>query len=259
MTFWAVDVNGNRLGIVRADRGEDLATLARCALRRERGALDVSDGVAAFRGESSDLHFAFCNPDGSEEQFCGNALLAIAALWGPPGGAELQVRARAKSVPRAALRCEDRRVRLTVRLDAPIGSRRLKTELGEGVNVDVGTPHLVIRSSATAGVEEGVGRKLVARTGLNVTLCTVDGDVVNARTFERGLWHETASCGSGAIAIGAALTNGRARRWLIRYTGGEYLCETRREGGALDATLSIVSTTVAVRRECLRAQRSPVR
>lgn len=75
--------------------------------------------------------------------------------------------------------------------------------------VDSGAPHLVIFSEETpklnvaqAGLKKSYDKRLPCRSNVNFAL--FENDVLQLRTFERGVEDETFSCGTGATATALA-------------------------------------------------------
>lgn len=250
--FCAIDVLGNRLGLIRAPAGTDLARVARNVVRREAGASDVADGVAAFACAQGQVEFAFCNPDGSPERFCGNALLGLTSLLRPSPELALRVHDQAGIARSVELHYRPGEASLLVGLDA-LPATTIETEVGPGVVLDVGTPHIVVRTEAVGLLDAARIWAVVERENKNLTLYEGGDGQLRACTFERGLTHMTAACGSGAIAAGVANAMGSAGGWSIRFPGGAYGFELRLAGRSMRVCLSIENAAVTVGRGCFEA------
>jgi diaminopimelate epimerase len=221
------------------------AGLARAACDRHRGL--GADGLlrAALAGS---LSFELRNADGSEAEMSGNGLrcLVHAAIdegcvqegdsykvLTPAGAREVVVRQRRPGWMWAS---------------SEMGAPEVRGEphacnVGNGqLLVDVGNPHLVVLGPDPASVDvPGLGRQLSSALGsstggLNVEFVALGPgpDVLTMRVWERGVG-ETEACGTGSVAVAAAL-----RFWgrvgpkvTVRQPGGEVEVELRTDGTAV--------------------------
>lgn len=171
------------------------------------------------------------NPDGSVAEMSGNGT-RIAAAWlaRRTGAEEVVVRAGGRAVRVRALGGD--------RYEQAIGRVRVG-EPGEAagvrfVPVDVGNPHAVVEGDPDELPRIGplleTHRRFPGRT--NVQVARVEGSGrVRARVWERGAG-ETASSGSSAVAVAAALVGDGET--TVSFPGGDLL--VRIEGG--EATLT---------------------
>jgi diaminopimelate epimerase len=166
------------------------------------------------------------NADGSQAELSGNAT-RIAAAW----------LARETGTDAVTIVAGPREVRVRFRADGlaeqDVGEVRVgEPEDLEGVRftpVDVGNPHAVVRGDPAGVTRLGplleTHPRFPQRT--NVQVARVDGDGrVTARVWERGVG-ETASSGTGAVAVAAACIG--AGETVVRFPGGELT--VRIEGG----------------------------
>jgi diaminopimelate epimerase len=177
----------------------------------------VKAGAAGYTGVDPDLWFMdYRNADGSIAEMCGNGLRVFARYLAEEGlssDAELTIATRAGL--RWAKLFDDGRVtvgmgRVTTgpRTTGTLGSRTY-----EGVEVDVGNPHLVAMVATAQDVSDAELRdpftadQDVFPHGVNFELVHVVGAKhAVMRVLERGVG-ETEACGTGAVAV-ARVVNG---------------------------------------------------
>ena len=185
---------------------------------RVRASVDDTDGILEVFGHGDDwVDIGIWNPDGSRAEMSGNGT-RIAARW-------LAARTDAGEV---VVRVGPREVRARM-LDGDLVEQDLgKVQVGEPeevdgirfVAVDVGNPHAVVDGDPAQlpviGPKLEVHPRFPRRTNVQVARIVAPG-VVEARVWERGAG-ETASSGSSAVAVAAALGVSPA---TIRFPGGE--------------------------------------
>ena len=189
-------------------------------LTPERVRLNVgdADGMLEVFAHGDDwIDIAIWNPDGSRAEMSGNGT-RIAARW-------LAERTAATDV---TVRVGPREVHARM-LDGGLVEQDLGTvhvrapeDIGgvTVVAVDVGNPHAVVQGDPAQlpvlGPKLEVHPRFPRRTNVQVARIVEPG-VVEARVWERGAG-ETASSGSSAVAVAAALGVSPA---TIRFPGGE--------------------------------------
>lgn len=182
-----------------------------------RAAVGDADGILeVFRRGDDWVEIAIWNPDGSRAEMSGNGT-RIAARWlaEQTGAAEVAVRVGPREV----------RARM-------LGGALVEQDLGEvtvgepeeieGVRfvaVDVGNPHAVVEGDPAdlprLGPMLEVHERFPRRTNVQVAR-RVGEHEVEARVWERGAG-ETASSGSSAVAVAAALGVSPV---TVRFPGG---------------------------------------
>ena len=185
---------------------------------RVRAEVGDTDGILEVFAHGDDwIDIAIWNPDGSRAEMSGNGT-RIAARWlaVETGAAEITVRVGPREV----------RARMLEGglVEQALGAVQVgEPELLDDVNVtpvDVGNPHAVVNGDPARLPELGprleVHPRFPRRTNVQVARVVAPG-VIEARVWERGA-QETASSGSSAVAIAAALGVSPA---TIRFPGGE--------------------------------------
>jgi diaminopimelate epimerase len=182
-----------------------------------RAQVGDADGILeVFRAGDDWMEIAIWNPDGSRSEMSGNGT-RIAASWlaARTGSDEVVVRVGPREVKAEMLGGD------LVRQD--LGEITVgEAEEIEGIRfvpVDVGNPHAVVEgdpaSLSTVGPLLEVHPRFPRRTNVQVAR-RVAADAVEARVWERGVG-ETASSGSSAVAVAAALGLPVA---TVRFPGG---------------------------------------
>ena len=165
------------------------------------------DGIILLQcSEVADVRMRFFNPDGEEQDMCGNGARCL-ARWAFDLGATA---ARLTIETDAGLVSADvlgNKVRLV--LTQPTQARE-NVEVDEGKSVDfvnTGVPHAVMLVDDVASVNvPKVGTFLrnhtaFAPAGTNANFVQVESDgALSIRTYERGVEAETLACGTGAAA-----------------------------------------------------------
>ncbi len=188
-----------------------------------------ADGLVVVEAGSraGAVRFHFFNNDGGRAAMCGNAALCATRLaayleLAPPDGMLLETDSgcyRTRCLPGS-----DHRAEIELGPVAPPQAHPVKLEDPEGPAhlVVVGVPHLVVQVPEVAAVElEKRGRALrwdpaLAPQGANVNFVSPtpqhaagesasDAPSWRMRTYERGVEGETLACGTGAVAVAAAL------------------------------------------------------
>ena len=175
-----------------------------------------TDGILEVLGRGEDwIEIAIWNPDGSRAGMSGNGT-RIAARW----------LAERTGAERVTVRVDGREVQARM-LDGPLVEQDLgpivvgAPEEAAGVRftaVDVGNPHAVVEGDPADLPRIGplleAHERFAERTNVQVAQWT--GDEIVARVWERGAG-ETASSGSSAVAVAAALGAGTV---TVRFPGG---------------------------------------
>lgn len=202
------------------------------------------DGIILIQpSDAADLRMRFFNPDGNEQDMCGNGARCFARLAHDLGAApaKMDIETRAGMV-HAEVAGSRIRLRLTDPSDWRMG---LDAGLDWPVDfVNTGVPHAVVRVDALDALDlPKLGKQLrhhplFAPEGTNANFVKIEADAtLSLRTYERGVEGETLACGTGAAA--AALVAAR-HGWVelpvaVHCAGG---CDLVIDSGAAGTTLS---------------------
>jgi diaminopimelate epimerase len=194
---------------------EDKTFIRRIASRRTGIGCD---GILLLQpSETADFRMRFINPDGGEQDMCGNGARCIArmAFDREIASANMKIETGAGIVHAEILND-------LVRLDLTDPSdlqRNLPVELEWDIDfVNTGVPHAVAWVEELHSVDLPViGRELREHRlfepgGTNADFARVEADgSLSVRTYERGVEAETLACGTGAAAVAVLAA---ARGWV---------------------------------------------
>jgi diaminopimelate epimerase len=198
-----------------------------------------SDGILLLQpSETAQFRMRFINPDGGEQDMCGNGARCIARFAFDLGVAGKQMDIETGAGPvRAEMNGELVRLGLTdptdLRLDLPVG-------LDWPVDfINTGVPHAVAWVEDVRTVDITAygpvlrSHELFQPKGTNANFARVEADsTLSIRTYERGVEAETLACGTGAAAV-AVLAAKRGRVKLpvtVHCVGGHDLVINRVRG-----------------------------
>ena len=203
-------------------------------LRAVRGA-----HVPEWKGDPDAWFIDDRNADGSIAEMCGNGLRVFLRYLAEEGLIEpdSDVRVGTRAGERGGRLLPDGRVRVWMgqpRLEAGAYGVRIGERTWPAMYADLGNPHLVVlldEASELAGLDlrdqPGWTPEGDFPTGVNIEFA-VPGDVTAMRVWERGVG-ETFSCGTGTVAVAAAVA---ARAGM---TAGSFIIEP--PGGSLTVDL----------------------
>lgn len=180
-----------------------------------------ADGLVLLSPEPDGaVRMIYFNADGSRAELCGNAALCstrLAATLGMAEGAVLRLRTDSGVVES---RCVGPGWVAEIRLPdigapEPVEGVTLAPSEQRMARITVGVPHLVVLVDDAASVSV-MDRGAMLRMdpvfqpdGVNVNFVARAGPAVEAawtmRTYERGVEGETLACGTGTVAVAAAL------------------------------------------------------
>lgn len=164
-----------------------------------------ADGVLLLENTTkADYRMHYFNSDGSRGEMCGNGARALAwfahlhNLWDTTGefiadDGKHQVFREKES--------------FGVTLNVESAGQKVDLDDGEvGWMINTGVPHLVLFTGDVASenvIERGHRLRYDARftpAGINVDFVQVNDDILQMRTYERGVEQETLACGTGVTA-----------------------------------------------------------
>jgi diaminopimelate epimerase len=166
------------------------------------------DGIILLQPSgSADFRMRFINPDGGEQDMCGNGARCIARLAFDRGiaPASMKIKTGAGIVHAEVL---DDMIRLD--LTGPTDLRLdVAVDLEWPVDfVNTGVPHAVVWVDDVLAVDLPVFGSMLRYhkhfepTGTNANFARVEADgILSMRTYERGVEAETMACGTGAAAV----------------------------------------------------------
>ena len=190
-------------------KGVNVKKLARQVCERTTGI--GADGLILLgTSKKADYKMRIINADGSEAEMCGNGARCLAAYI----VREKKPRKKIFTVETLAgiLEAEAKGETARVRLSDPRDYRpnqKIKLD-GRTLNVhyiDTGVPHVILYVQDLAQTDiAGIGRKIrfhdaFLPRGANVNFVEYDSEeLVECRTYERGVEDETKACGTGSVA-----------------------------------------------------------
>lgn len=198
MTVTKYSANGNDFVMITANKKLDRSALAVKLCHRQNGV--GADGLVVVVPHAEyDFEWEFYNADGSEAAMCGNASRAVAHFAHEKGIAK---DTKAEFLTAAGvIRATINGLYVVSDMTTPDIQRQDIEEYGQTWwLIDSGVPHLVcIRKDIEIfDIEEA--RRLRHKYNCNVNICTLDGDTMYVRTYERGVENETLACGTGIVA-----------------------------------------------------------
>jgi diaminopimelate epimerase len=237
MEFWKMNGSGNDFILIDNREGQvaekDMSRLVRSVCRR-RESVGADGMIFVERSVQHDFSWRFFNADGGEAEMCGNGGRCVArfaylrGISGPElsfdtlaGTISAHVSGRIVKVmmPRPSGHRQD--------IDLPLRSGWLSVDF-----INTGVPHVVVQVEALSShpvVEHGRTIRYDSHfepAGTNANfMAVIRQDLIEVRTYERGVEDETLACGTGAIA--SALTaSARAlvkSPVMVKTKGGEIL------------------------------------
>lgn len=201
-----------------------------------------ADGLMVFdQSARADYRMRIINADGSEAEMCGNGARCMAAYI------VRHKRPRKKTFTMETLagilEAKAANEVADVRLSDPEDYR---PEIAIDLNdrdvtlhyVDTGVPHVIIYVEGLEGIDvKAIGRPIrnheeFTPRGTNVNFVEfLEKDLVNCRTYERGVEDETKACGTGSVAaaivsylqLNPGIINKKGARMRVRTRSGEVL------------------------------------
>jgi diaminopimelate epimerase len=109
----------------------------------------------------------------------------------------------------------------------------------ENIFIDTGSPHLVIKKNKLNDIDiipvsrEIQKTKLFKNEGVNVNfLSIINENIVNLRTYERGVENETLSCGTGAVAAALSTSiflKSKSQKVIVKTKGGDLIVDFKHD------------------------------
>jgi diaminopimelate epimerase len=198
MTVTKYSANGNDFVMFIAQEKKDRSRLAQQLCHRQNGV--GADGlVVLLPHKKYDFEWEFYNSDGSTADMCGNASRAVAHFAHEKG---ISRDSRAEFLTGAGI------IRATVNglyvvsdmVEPDIVNDDIEEYGEKWWLIDSGVPHLVAVRDNLDDFNLEEARVLREKYNANVNICSVAGDTMYVRTYERGVEDETLACGTGMVA-----------------------------------------------------------
>ena len=220
--------SGNDFIIIEGRPIGNLSRLAKTLCDRKFGI--GADGVLLLdKCKDADLSMRIFNADGSEAQMCGNGA-RCAAFYSGRAKARLRT---AAGIVYTEVSGRQVKIQLTtpknIKLDIPliVNGRLFKVNF-----VNTGVPHVIVFVEGINDLDvNSIGRniryhKKFSPVGTNVNFVEIkSSDLIQIRTYERGVENETLACGTGstAAALIFALKNNLEDLVKVKTQSGEIL------------------------------------
>ena len=198
MTVTKYSANGNDFVMFIAQEKKDRSSLAQKLCHRQNGV--GADGlVVLLPHEKYDFEWEFYNSDGSSADMCGNASRAVAHFAHEKG---ISKDNKAEFLTGAGV------IRATINglyivsdmVEPDIMNDDIEEYGEKWWLIDSGVPHLVAVRDKLDDFNLEVARALREKYNANVNICSVEGNTMYVRTYERGVEDETLACGTGMVA-----------------------------------------------------------
>ena len=210
--FYKMNGSGNDFIIVdNRDKIVDETDLPNFIAKACRRKMSVgADGfILVENTDTADFKWRFYNSDGSVAEMCGNGARCVArfAYLNGIAGPDMLFETQA-GIVYAQVAGESVKVKMTDPLDLRMDySIELKNSSLSISSVTIGVPHAVIVKDMIEDAEViQAGREIrfhdmFAPAGANVNfVCHLKDNIIEIRTYERGVEDETLACGTGAVA-----------------------------------------------------------
>lgn len=232
---------GNDFIMIDAQKGMNYKSFTKKVCDRTNGI--GADGVIVLdtSKKKQDYKMRIINADGSEAEMCGNGVRCLAAYivkTKKPKKKLFSIETLAGEILGEA-KGEVANVRLsdpidhTANIALKINGRTLHAQY-----IDTGVPHAIVFVDDVENIDvKTIGEtvryhKAFKPRGTNVNFVSFDKkDLVNVRTYERGVEDETKACGTGSVAAALmaylqsnlAPATKKAAKMRVRTRGGEIL------------------------------------
>ena len=197
MTVEKYNASGNDFVIFHTFEKKDRSSLAQTLCHRNEGV--GADGLIVIIPHATEnFEWEFYNADGSTATMCGNGSRAAAQYAYDHELAQANLRFMTGAGVISAIVADDG---VESQLTPPHILQESFEE--EGLNwwlLNTGVPHLVTYVEDLSLFDLLIASRMRHKHNANVNYCTLDGEVLRVRTFERGVEGETLACGTGMAA-----------------------------------------------------------
>ncbi len=198
MTLTKYSGNGNDFVMLIAQERKERSRLAQKLCHRQNGV--GADGlVVLLPHKKYDFEWEFYNADGSHADMCGNASRCVAHFAHEKGISKNGVSEFLTGA--GVIRATINGLYVVSDMTKPEIIRDDIEEYGQHWwLIDSGVPHLVAVRDSIDDFNLEEARTLRHKYNCNVNICTLDGETMHVRTYERGVEDETLACGTGMVA-----------------------------------------------------------
>jgi len=202
MTLAKYSASGNDFVIFHTDAKKDRSELAKALCHRQNGV--GADGlIVIIPHEVYDFEWEFYNADGSHADMCGNGSRAAAhyAFVHELAPQKMRFLTGAGVINAEVKESTLKSGMVLSELTPPlIIEREIVHNSKKWWLINTGVPHLVLLQESVESFDIREARELRHRYNANVNICSVDGENLRVRTYERGVEDETLACGTGMAA-----------------------------------------------------------
>jgi len=258
--FWKMNGSGNDFILIDNRDGqvaeEEMGSLVERICRR-RESVGADGLIFVNRSDRYDFAWKYFNADGGEVEMCGNGGRCVARFANLKGIAGPKMTFETLTGPVSA-QVMGRMVKILMPSPSALQLNIDLSPKPEWVSVDfinTGVPHVVVQVEDLKDhpvVEQGRAiryHSMFSPQGTNANFMKIVGpDVLEVRTYERGVEDETLACGTGAIACALVasirgMINSPAR---VKTKGGEELqIHFQIEGDTFDQVWLEGNTSIA--------------
>ncbi|MEA1880039.1 MAG: diaminopimelate epimerase [Campylobacterota bacterium] len=198
MTVTKYSGNGNDFVMLIAQEKADRSALAKKLCHRQNG-IGADGLVVLLPHRKYDFEWEFYNSDGSHADMCGNASRCVAHYAHEKGISKDGI---AEFLTGAGV------IKATVNGLYVVSDMTSPKILRDDIEaygqqwwlINSGVPHLVAVCDDIEDFNVEQARALRKTYDCNVNICSVEGDTMYVRTYERGVEDETLACGTGMVA-----------------------------------------------------------
>jgi len=197
MRFIKAHCSGNDFIFIQGKSVKNTAEFVRKLSHRRFGV--GADGVVFYEPNRAKVLARYFNCDGSEADFCGDALLTLGML--------VQNGVNTVSTRKGEFKFEKTHNLVRLEMPEPASLKQMEVEGITGYFLECGVPHFVTFADDLEKLDvQNLGQKiryneLFGETGTNVDFVKViKKDTLKLRVYERGVEGETLGCGTGSVA-----------------------------------------------------------
>lgn len=232
--FWRYSATGNTFLMFDSRAERIVERLSADRLNELSREYDVDGVIFLESSDEHDFHMRYLNADGYEVEMCGNGTRAITHFASqivkvPSENSQYSFTTFAGIYQSRV--DENFPVLMTeMKEDNAIDVSGLYSEALSSYYINTGVPHVIyeVEDPQQVKLEEvapPIRYHQMFNKGTNVNFYCRNGHDVMMRTYERGVEGETASCGTGAVAVVLSLVHTKGLKGLfkVKMPGGELM------------------------------------